>query len=298
MRDWAGWSAAFGVLFVWSGWVVVSRLGVINNLTVYDMAALRFAVASLAVAPLAWRFWPRDLAWWKILALGCGPGVPYVLFAFSGMQFAPASHAGILMNGTLPIFAAVLAWIWLGERASAWQAAGMAVILSGCVLIGWDRETAGAGPTAWIGHLLFLGASATLGAYMVATRAWGITAMQALVAVPIANIAWYGPIYLLFLPKAIDRAGWDEIVLQGLYQGLGPSLLGVVLFTVALRSIGSTRSAAVMAGVPGVAALLAIPVLSEWPSAQAWGGLALATAGILLTAGWRPGLGRKARGVA
>lgn len=298
MPNLAGWSAAFGVLFVWSGWVVVSRLGVINTLTVHDMAALRFAVASLAVAPLVWRFWPRQLAWWKIGLLGCGPGVPYVLFAFTGMQYAPASHAGILINGTLPIFVAVVAWAWLRERATSWQAAGMAVILGGCLMIGWDRATAGAGETAWIGHLLFLGSAATLGAYMVATRAWGITAMQALVAVPIANLVWFGPLYLFFLPKAIDRAGWDEILLQGLYQGLGPSLLGVVLFTAALRAIGSMRTAAVMAGVPAVAALLAIPVLGEWPSPQAWLGLALTTGGILLTAGWRPGFGRKARGAA
>lgn len=40
---------------------------------------------------------------------------------------------------------------------------------------------------------------------------------------------------------------------------------------------------------PGMAALLAIPILGEWPSDFAWTGLILTTGGILLTAGWQLG---------
>lgn len=283
-----GWLAALAVLLIWSGWVVVSRLGVVQTLTIYDMAALRFTVAGLVVLPLARRYWPRALAWWQIALLSCGPGVPYVLFAFFGLGFAPASHAGILMNGTLPILAAVVGWLWLKEAPGRWKVAGMGIILCGSLLIGADRSSGGVGDDAWIGHLSFIATSVLLATYMVATKVWHVTPLQALVTLPLVNFAWYGPIYLLFLPKAIDRAGWPEILLQGLYQGLGPSILGVLCFTLAIRRIGATPTAAVLAGVPGMAALMAIPVMGEWPSLQAWVGLALATAGILLTAGWRP----------
>jgi len=283
-----GWLAAFTVLFVWSGWVVVSRLGVAQTLTIYDMAALRFAVASVAVAPVVWRFWPRGLGAWKIAVLSCGPGVPYVLLAFFGMEFAPASHAGILMNGTLPVLAALIGWWWLKEAPTRWKVAGMAIILCGSVLIAWDRSSGGVGPDVWIGHLSFVASAALLAAYMVAAKAWHLTPMQALALIPVANLLWYGPIYLLFLPKAIDRAAWSEILLQGLYQGLGPAIVGVLCFTIAIRAIGATATAAVMAGVPGAAAILAIPIIGEWPSPLAWAGLGLATAGILLTAGWTP----------
>ncbi|MEM9472347.1 MAG: EamA family transporter, partial [Pseudomonadota bacterium] len=60
-RPLIGWFAAFGVVFIWSGWVVVSRLGVVQTLTIYDMVTLRFVVATIAVAPFAWRYWPRQL---------------------------------------------------------------------------------------------------------------------------------------------------------------------------------------------------------------------------------------------
>ena len=284
-----GWAAAFGVVILWSGWLVVSRLGVQQTLTIWDIGALRFLVAAAVTAPFVARFWPRHLPFWKILLLGCGPGIPYALFAFAGMQHAPASHAGILINGTLPIFAAATAWIWLRDRPDGWKLGGMAVILGGCMLIAWDRETGGAPmPLAWLGHLFFLASAAILGAYMVATKLWGLTAMQALVALPLANLVWYLPIYIAFLPKRLAEAPWPEIALQSLFQGLGPSVLGVLLFTTAIRRIGSTPAAAVMALVPGVAALLAIPILAEWPSLLVWGGLILTTAGIALTAGWRP----------
>lgn len=287
-RPLIGWLAAFCVVVIWSGWVVVSRLGVVQTLTIHDMVALRFAVAAAAVAPFAWRYWPRQLRWWQVVLIACGQGAPYLLLAFGGLQFAPASHAGIMMNGTLPVFAAALAWVWLKDRPDRWRVLGMAVILAGCAMIGWDRDSGGVAPDAWIGHLMFLGAALFVAVNLIGTKAWQLTPMQAMVCIPTINLLWFGPLYLAFLPKAIEEAPWPEILLQGAYQGLGPSVLAVLAFTTAIRSIGTAPTAAMMAMVPGMAALIAIPVLGEWPSTLAWAGLGLATGGILLAAGWRP----------
>jgi drug/metabolite transporter (DMT)-like permease len=287
-RPLIGWLAAFGVVVIWSGWVVVSRLGVVQTLTIYDMVALRFAVASVAVAPFVWRYWPRKLRWWQVAVISCGQGAPYLLLAFGGLQLAPASHAGIMMNGTLPVFAAGLGWVWLKDRPDHWRIAGMAVILTGCGLIGWDQDSVGVAPDAWIGHLMFMASALFVAVNLIGTKAWQLTAIQAMVCIPTVNLLWFGPLYLAFLPKAVNAAPWSEILLQGAYQGFGPSLLAVLFFTTAIRSIGPSPTAAMMAMVPGMAALIAIPVLGEWPSAIAWTGLIIATGGILLAAGWRP----------
>ncbi len=288
-----GWLAAFGLLFVWSGWVVISRLGVIQTLTVYDMIFLRFTVSGLVMAPFAWHYWPRHIAWWKLCLFSVTTGVPHLMFSFTGMTFAPASHAGILMNGTMPIFAALIAWWWLKDRPPVWKGVGMIIILSGCVLIGLDQSSGGVGPDAWIGHLCFMASALLLASYMVGTRVLGVTAMQVLVSIPLINLAWYIPLYVMFLPKAIDVAPMSEILLQGLYQGFGPGILGITLFTIAIRTIGSTPTAAVMAWVPGMAAILGIPLLGEWPSELAWVGLLVVTAGILITVTNLPGSWRR-----
>lgn len=287
-RPLIGWLAAFGVVMIWSGWIVVSKLGVASTLTIHDIAVLRFTVATIAVAPFVWRHWPRQLRWWKIGVISCGQGAPYVLLSFAGLQYAPASHAGIMINGTLPVFVAIISWFWLKDLPDRWRIIGMAVILAGCGLIGWDRDTIGVAPDAWIGHLMFIAAALLVAANLMGTRVWQLTPMQAMVCIPTVNLLWFGPLYLMFLPKAINTAPWSEIILQGLYQGLGPSVLAVLLFTIAIRSIGATATAAMMAMVPGMAALIAIPILGEWPGVYVWAGLILATAGILLAAGWRP----------
>lgn len=288
-----GWLAAAGVLLIWSSWVVISRLGVVETLTIYDMTAVRFLVTSIAVLPLLVRHWPRKLDLWKTFVLSTGLGVPCMLLAFAGMQYAPASHAGTLMYGTLPVFAAALGWIWLKSRPDAWKSVGMAVILSGCALIGWSSGSGEAvAANAWVGHLLLLGSACAVAAYLTATTVWGVAPMQALVSIPIVNLAWFGPVYLWLLPKKIGSAPVAEILTHGLCQGLGPGVAGVLCFMVAVRSIGPMLTSTVLAGAPGVVSLLAIPVLGEWPDRPAWAGLALATAGILLAAGWTPKLGR------
>ena len=284
-----GWLAAFGAVVVWSGWVVVSRLGIIQTLTIYDLMALRFFVAAVAIAPFLWRYWPHHLRWWQTMLISLGQGAPYLALAFGGLHFAPASHAGIMMNGTLPVFAALLGWLFLNDRPDRWRCVGMLAILIGCSLIGWDRESAGAEPDAWIGHLMFLAAALLVAANLIGTKAWQLTGLQMMVLIPTVNLLWFGPIYLAYLPKAIGEAPWTEILLQGAYQGLGPGLFGLLWFANAIRSIGASPTAAVMAMAPGMAALLAIPILGEWPSDFAWTGLILTTGGILLTAGWQLG---------
>ncbi|MGB7204307.1 MAG: DMT family transporter [Anderseniella sp.] len=288
LRPLIGWFAALGVVCIWSGWVVISRLGAIQTLTLFDIMALRFFVASVVVAPFVWRFWPRQLKWWQIGIVCCGQGAPYLLLAFSGFQFAPASHAGIMMNGTLPVFAAIVSWVWLKEQPGPLRLFGMAVILVGCVLISSDKASVGVGPDTWIGHLFFMASAFTIAVYMIATKVWQLRPRQAMVCIPIVNLLCFIPFYLTFLPSTIARAPWSEIILQGAYQGLGPSVIAVLLFTTAVQTIGTSATAAMMALVPGVAALLAIPLLGELPGYLAWTGLLIVTAGIILAAGWRP----------
>jgi drug/metabolite transporter (DMT)-like permease len=213
-------------VLIWSGWVVISRLGVFQTLNSYDIMALRFGVASVAVAPFVWRFWPRQLKWWQLAFIACGQGIPYLLFAFGGFQFAPAAHAGIIMNGFLPVLAAMIGWVWLKEAPGSWRAVGIAIIVAGCVLTSWDTASAGVGPDAWKGHLLFVAAACMVAAYMVATKAWELRPRQAMVCIPVINLVAFMPVYALLLPKGIYRADWSENADAGPVSGAGTECAG------------------------------------------------------------------------
>ena len=190
------------------------------------------------------------------------------------------------MNGAMPVFTALIGWFAFREAVTGWRAAGVALIVAGVLLIGGDTLTFGT-PDQWRGHLLFLAAALSNAIFLATVRGWRIGAVEMLVAVMGWNALLYLPVWLLFLPSALAAVPWSEIVLQGGYQGLVVAFASAMLLTFAARTIGATRQAAILSGAPALALLLAIPLLGEVPSAFAVGGVAVVTAGILLTLGPR-----------
>ena len=95
---------------IWSGWIVVARLGLRTSLTPSDIAAVRFGVAGLLLLPYLLR---RGLALERLgrpglAAIVFGGGAP-VLLTNAGLLFAPAAEAGALFPGVMPLMVAILA---------------------------------------------------------------------------------------------------------------------------------------------------------------------------------------------
>lgn len=288
-----GLACGLVVPFIWSGWIVASRFGVTHALTPYDVAALRVGVAAIIVLPYALRHGLGGLGPGKALVVSAGVGAPFAVASFGGMALAPVAHAGVLTNGAMPLFAALLGYYWLGQRLRGSQLAGMALILIGVLAIGGDGLFNAVAAGQWRGDLLFLAAGLLFAMYMTALRAWNVRIGQAIVAVPVVSSILYLPVWALALPSNLlpGLAGsatmppWPEITLQAVYQGVISSFVVVMLVTRATRTVGPTVMAVFLSAVPGMATLLAIPLLGEWPSALATSGLAVATAGMLLAVG-------------
>ena len=281
-----GVAAALSVVFLWSGWMVVSRLGVSSTLTVYDVAGLRFGVGTLAALPfiIRYRCW-RGLTPFKILALSGGAGIPYTLLCFLGFTFAPVSHAGVFINGCLPISTAVVAWFWIKQSSHVSQLLGMAIILIGATLVGYEGFVNQQGAQTWIGDLLFLGATVLFGIFMVASKVWRINPGQIVFSVTVLGGLIYVPVWLLALESNLAMAPWPEILLQSAYQGILASIGGISCTMLAIRYLGANLVSAYMAGVPVISSLMAIPFLGEMPGLPAWIGMVGVTLGVLLALG-------------
>ena len=137
----------------------------------------------------------------------------------------------------------------------------------------------------WLGDLLFLAAIALFAVFMVANRVWAITPGQVLFSVTIVSAAFYIPTWLLWLNSNLAAAPKSEILLQGAYQGLVPSVLGIACLNVAIRHLGASAVSVFLSAVPVVAALAAIPILHEMPGLSAWIGMFTVMIGILLALG-------------
>lgn len=282
-KNFKGYAAAALVVVIWSGFNIVSRLGGRSVLTMYDLAALRFGVSALLLFPvfLRLRFAATPL---QLLILSLLGGLTYALFAYAGFALAPAAHAGILVNGGIPFATLIIAWAVLGVRPSARTLAALALAAAGIALIGYEgatHEAPGSGPR-WLGDLFFLAAASAFAVFGLLLKRWHIRPVEATVGVAMISSLLYFPVYILYLPTALSQAAASTLLLQGVYQGILAASLAGTLYAYANMSIGPMRASLMLALVPAISALAAVPLLAEELSLATLVGVGLVSAGAVL----------------
>jgi drug/metabolite transporter (DMT)-like permease len=278
---------------IWAGNIVVGGLGLRSSLTPWDIAAIRFAVAGSLLLPYLLR---EGLAFERLgpiglVALVLG-GAPTVLLANAGLLFAPATHAGALYPGTVPLLVALIAAVILKESFPRAKRIGFALITSGVAAIVW-----GAGGTIGtmqnIGHLLFLASALAWACYTVAIRRARLDGVHAAAISAVGSLLLYLPPYALIAGASLFEASPSAIALQALVQGVLTAVVSYFLYGSAVAILGASSGAAFAALCPAMTALLAIPLLGEWPSAIDWIAIVLISIGVYVVSGGPlPGRGR------
>ncbi|MBB5204162.1 drug/metabolite transporter (DMT)-like permease [Inhella inkyongensis] len=97
------------------------------------LAFLRVAGAALLLLPiLAWR---HGLQSWRgkgsaLLAAGfLNSALPFALYAYAALHLPTALSS--ILNATVPMWGAVVAWVWLGQRPGPWRVLGLALGFAG-----------------------------------------------------------------------------------------------------------------------------------------------------------------------
>ena len=100
-------------------------------------AALRVLIASLVLLPLlVWRGQGPVLMRHLKPALAVGvinSGLPFVLYAFAVLHISTGLSA--ILNATVPLFGALVAWAWLGDRPGWSRGLGLALGFAGVLLL-------------------------------------------------------------------------------------------------------------------------------------------------------------------
>jgi drug/metabolite transporter (DMT)-like permease len=184
----------------------------------------------------------------------------------------------------LPLTTAMVAAIMLKERLPRSRKFGIGLIMVGAVTI--------AGVSAFalgrqsIGHLILVSATLLWATYSVVLRRSRLDGLHATAIAAVASCVVYLPIYLMLVgPQRLLAAPWQEILWQGAYQGVLTALVSMVLYGYAIVLIGPSAAAAFISLGPVIAALLAIPILHEWPSLTDWIGITVISAGVYLASG-------------
>ena len=275
-------AASIGALYT-----VFARWGIAHGLQSPDLTVLRFGVAGVLTLPVLWLAWRRDAAQfitrWRVWALvALLAGTPFGLLMFGALQFAPSSHAAVFPFTAMSVMGMVLGAVVLGERLSRRKLAGIGVVLIGLVLVS-GVDAASFTARAALGDLMFLAAGTLWAGFGIVLRQHRLDPLLATAVVSLSALLTYVPVY--FVSVGVERllvvmpqVFWTEMLVQGVIAGAG------TLFTYAkmVALLGPGRAAVFPALAPGLAALMAWPVLGHVPTGAEAAGLVVAMAGLVL----------------
>ncbi len=297
-----GLLAAVITVSIWSAFIVIARASASRHLLPLDIAWARMVGASVVLLPWGWWLSQRakargealgslgglsPLPWHITWRLGLFGGLGYAMLAYNGFFFAPAAHGSVLMPGFLPVWTSLLALLLLGERLHGNRLMGLALIISGGMLVGGSSLLhAFDGGTVWVGDVLFLCASFCWSTYSVMSRRLNLQAIPATIAITCFAFFSFVPLYtvlawLQVLPSHLFTAPVSEVLWQALFQGGGSVVISGITFTQMIRHYGPVRSTMITSLVPGLSALGAVVILGEPLGWHLLLGLSLVTFGIL-----------------
>jgi drug/metabolite transporter (DMT)-like permease len=297
-----GLASAVITVLIWTGFIVIARASASRGLLPLDIVLVRILGASAVLLPWAWWLMrPARRAGEQVGSLwGLSPlplrqtvqtgflgGFLYAMLAYTGFFYAPASHASVLLPGSLPLWTTLLVWLFLREKVAASRALGLGLIVLGDVLVGGaSLLMAFDGGEVWKGDLLFMTAALCWASYSVLVRRHGFDAVRATMAITAFAFVCFVPLFavlvgLQILPTQLHLAPWSEIFFQAAFQGVGSVVISGITFTQMVRHYGPVRSTMITALVPGLSALGAVWFLGEPMHWNLLAGLALVTSGIL-----------------
>ena len=212
---------------------------------------------------------------WLLLAISFG-GVLGPLLLMLGLARTPAASASLLLN-LEAVLTAGLAWIVFRENTDRRVVLGMALIVAGAALLA-GRGASHASALGWGALLIALaclswGLDNNLTRKVSASDAVFLASLKGLIA-GVVNTG-----LALLLGERFPAMG-------GIAAAMGVGLLGygfsLVLFVLALRSLGAARTGAYFSTAPFMGAMLAVIVLGEHPPSMFWLAAILMGAGVWL----------------
>jgi drug/metabolite transporter (DMT)-like permease len=192
----------------------------------------------------------------------------------------------VFILASMPVFAAILSRVFLGEAISRRMILTMVGVFGGLALIlRGSYETAGA---HWSGDLVALGVSATFAAAMTTARR--LRAVSMVPAVPVAMIGASLLVWPLAAPLETWQANWPLLLAHGAFISVSTSLL-----TLGPRYIASPEVALLILLESVLAPLLVWVVIGEDPGIWALIGGAVVISVLLVSNIWALRMTRRMR---
>lgn len=249
------------------------------------LAELRVAIASVFLFPiflLRAEVGELKTHWKKLFAVGSlNTAIPFILLPFSTLYLTGGFAA--ILNATSPLWAALIAWIWLAATLNVSRIIGLIVGFSGVIVLVWNKASFDLG-----------GVSLAILAAIVASIFYGIGAnyakkyLQGISSLVIATGSQLGAAIIL-LPGAIalwpagpiSIRAWAAIIAMGIFS----TGFAYILYFRLIANVGPASAITVTYLVPGFAVIWGAVVLDEKITTTMVIGCAIVLAGTALATG-------------
>jgi drug/metabolite transporter (DMT)-like permease len=275
------------VMVLWAGNSIVAR-AVRHDIAPFTLAFLRWAGATLAVAPFAIRplrrDWPAIRRGWRpLLFLGLMGIGAFNGLLYSGLQYTTATNA-LLLQAAIPAAMVLCDRLFFGVRSSGWQIVGVSASMLGVAAIVFEGDPAAALRLHFgFGDALILVSVVVWALYTVFLRVRPAISPTSFIAVTFSiGVLTMGPLAAMEL-RAGETIAWSwPIVAAILYVALLPSLLSYFIYNHATAIVGPANAGQAITLMPLFGAVIAAVLLGEGLHPFHFVGMAFILAGIAL----------------
>jgi drug/metabolite transporter (DMT)-like permease len=251
---------------IWGSSFLFMRLGVVE-FGPLPTAAVRVSIAAAFLLPLMlWKgHGPVFRQHWRAVCLVglLNSAIPFILFAFAVLSITTGLSS--ILNATVPLFGALVAWLWLKDRPDGLRILGLVVGFAGVAMLAWDGasfkpDASGIAP-AWAVLACLLATVCYALAASAAKRFLSglpplVTATGSQVG---ASVGLALPALWLWPPQAPGSLAWLALSVLGLLC----TGVAYVLYFRLIEQTGPARALAVTFLVPVFAILYGLLFLGE-----------------------------------
>lgn len=271
----------FAAAAIWGGGAVVSRYLVSSSLSPADLTLLRYIgcfPVALGMLLTMGRRVQLQLGWRRSVVLLLLGGPLYHALVVAGYRYTSAGGGALLLAGLLPIFALGVSFTTTAEKPSLGKLGGAIAVLAGLASFG-----IGTGSTATLaGFGIFTIAAGAWATLNETIRRWQVDPGRLTVALALFAPA-FAPLYMLSGPIALFTVPPSDLWLQVAYHGWLVSIGATGLFFASVRLAGAQTAALLQTSSAAFAAFFGAAILGEPLMPAQVGGVALVTAGLILT---------------
>jgi drug/metabolite transporter (DMT)-like permease len=261
------WQVEFLLLAaLWGGSFLFMRIAN-TEFGALPTVGVRVAVASLCLLPLLlWQGHGRTLLrhWKQLWFVGMlNSGIPFACFSFALLSISTGLSA--ILNATVPLFGALIAWIWLRDRPGGSRILGLAIGFLGVAMLAWDKASFKPDASG-------LSSGWAILACLLACVCYGISAsytkrhLAGLPALVTASGSQFGaalglalPTWWLWPAQTPSRSAWMAVLAVGVFC----TGLAYVLFFSLIAKVGPARAITVTFVVPVFAVVYGALFLGE-----------------------------------